>query len=69
MLASKTSSLGRLSSYGNFLLWILNGAVTGIIVFLFTKFALNSLIINISGYNADLWFVSIVIYTGIIFVN
>ncbi len=48
--------------------WFLSSFVTSIIIFFFSVFIGQSFIINSSGEDIDLWYLSIVVYTTIIFV-
>ena len=68
MLARQTKFSSEIISLQNFLLWILNGAVTGVIIYFVTKFSLNSLVVTSSAYNVDLWYICMVIYASIIIV-
>jgi hypothetical protein len=39
-----------------------------VIIFFFTKFSLNSLVVTASSFNVDVWFICIVIYASIILI-
>ena len=44
-------------------MWILNGVASGALMFFFSKWICQSIILNNDGHNGDMWIYSIVIYT------
>ena len=51
----------------NFIMWIVTAILSAILIFWFTKTSLTSQIAVRSGFNPDLWFFSIIMFTSIIF--
>lgn len=60
----------ELFTMGNLLKWIIHGIILGVLMFWIILMILgNSHMININGQMGDIWLVSIVLYTCIIFVS
>ena len=43
--------------------------VTAVVVYFFTLYAMKSFIITMEGWNPNIWFFSLIIYTSVIFVS
>ena len=55
-------------NYKNILLWFLNSVVASLVVFYVCSFAFGDSVINSQGHSLDIWFLSILVYTVVIFV-
>ncbi len=55
-------------TYTNFFLWVAQGLVHGLLIFLFNMYIFNYQIAISDGYTTDLWIMSITLYTSIILV-
>ena len=57
-----------LFTYSNFFLWVFQGLVHGLVIFLFNMYIFEYQIATSEGYTTDIWIMSITIYTTIILV-
>lgn len=57
-----------LFTYTNFLIWVFQGLVHGLLIFLFNMYIYQYHIATADGYTTDIWIMSITIYTTIILV-
>ena len=57
-----------LFTYTNFFIWVFQGLVDGLLIFLFNMYIFEYQIVNSEGYTTDIWIMSITIYTTIILV-
>ena len=60
---------GSLNSVGQIAYWFISAALISIAIFFISVFSLSSYIINGHGEDKNLWFLSLVIYTTVIFVG
>ena len=58
-----------LFTYTNFFIWVFQGLVHGLLIFLFNMYIFSYHIANADGYTTDLWIMSITLYTSIILVD
>jgi cytochrome c oxidase assembly factor CtaG len=49
-------------NYSNFFMWTFEGMVEAVLITLFALYILGTSSINASGYNSDLWLVSLTMY-------
>ena len=60
---------GNLFTFSNLIKWISHGVFFGIGIFLIILYSLDDQALNVDGGMADIWVVSIILYTSIIFVS
>lgn len=56
-------------NWRNYFLWVLIGCVHSVIVYFIPFYAFEYSILNINGFNGDMWVFSITSFTAVIFVN
>ena len=51
-------------NYTNYLLWLFEGILESILIFLFCTYSLDSGILNEHGYNSDMWIVGLTVFSA-----